>query len=142
MRGLAALLTLAAALVAGPASAELRQRDGALCREIVMIGTIKSYGEFASYYELDPDPDPNALYIGGRQEMTIRVDEVIEGPELPPTITVRALMASAHRLPVRMLFYLQKEERGSYWAADWQVVKHDAGARIEIPDGAPKRCKD
>lgn len=141
MRRLVVVLALAPALIAAPASAELRQRDGSVCHDLIVIGSIKSYGEFASYYELDPAPDDNAIYIGGRYELTVAVDEVIEGQGPPSTIQVRALMASAHRLPVQMLFYLQKEERGSYWAADWQIVKPGAGVRIETPDDPPKRCE-
>ena len=139
MRALPALVVIAATLVAGPAVAELRERDGVICHDMVVIGAVKDYGAFLGYEAMDPSPDPEALYIGGRQDLTVRVDEVVDGRLGQRTITVRALMASAYRLPVSMLFYLQKEARGSYWAVHWKVV--DAGGRVETPDKPPPRCK-
>lgn len=139
MRAFAALLVLAASLVAGPAAAGLRERDGRLCHDVVIVGVVKDYGAFLGYHEMDPDPDPDALYIGGRFDLAVRVDEAIDGRLGPRDITVRALMASAYRLPRTMLFYLQKEERGSYWAVDWKVF--DEGGRVETPDDPSPRCK-
>ena len=139
MRGLVAPLAAAAVLVAGPADAALRERDGRLCHDLVVIGEVKAYGAFLSYYEMDPEPDPEAIYIGGRFDLTIRVEEVIHGRLGPGDITVRALMGSAYRLPRTMLFYLQKEERGSYWAVDWKVF--DERGRVETPDDPSPRCE-
>lgn len=133
------LLTLTSALVAGPAAAGLRERDGAVCHDLVLIGQVKGYGAFLGYEAMDPTQDPEAIYIGGRHDLFVRVDEVIDGRLSARDITVRALMASAYRLPVSMLFYLQREARGSYWAVDWAVV--DARGRVETPDEPPPRCK-
>ena len=139
MRGLVMLLVVGATFTAGPADAALRERDGRLCHDVVVIGTVNDYGAFLGYHEMDPDPDPEAIYIGGRFELAVRVDEVVDGRLGPRDITVRALMASAYRLPRTLLFDLQKEERGSYWAVDWKVF--DEGGRAETPDDPPPRCK-
>lgn len=139
MRGLVMPLVLGAAFAAGPADAALREHDGRVCHDVVVIGSVKDYGAFLGYDEMAPDPDPEAIYIGGRFDLTVRVDEVIDGRLAPREITVRALMASAYRLPRTMLFYLQKEERGSYWAVDWKVF--DDRGRVETPDDPPPRCK-
>ncbi len=139
MRGLVAPLAAAAVLVAGPADAALREREGLVCHDLVVIGEVKAYGAFMSYYEMDPEPDPEAIYVGGRFDLTVRVEEVINGRLGPSDITVRALMGSAYRLPRTMLFYLQKEERGSYWAVDWKVF--DERGRVETPDDPSPRCQ-
>lgn len=139
MRTFAAILALAACLVAGPADAALRERDGRLCHDLVVIGEVRAYGAFLGYHEMDPDPDPEAIYIGGRYDLTVRVDEVIDGRLGPRDITVRALMGSPYRLPKAMLFYLQKEERGSYWAVDW--TPFDQRGRVETPGDPSPRCK-
>ncbi len=139
MHPLVAPLVLLAVLFAGPADAAFRERDGRLCHDMVVIGEVKGYGAFLGYDQMDTDPDPDAIYIGGRYDLTVRVDEVIDGRLGPRDITVRALMASAYRLPKTMLFYLQKEERGSYWAVDW--TPFDERGRVETPAEPPPRCK-
>lgn len=140
MRG--AILLLAAAFAAGPAAAaELRTRDGRICHDVVVVGQVKDYGEFVSYHDLDPTPDPDAIYIGGRQQMTVRIDSVPDGQSLPRTIQVRALMGSAYRLPVTMVFYLQRKDRGSWWAAGWGRVQPDSRGRVETPKDPPPRCR-
>jgi hypothetical protein len=139
MRALVLPLAATAMLVAGPADAALRERDGRLCHDMVVIGEVKAYGAFLGYHEMDPDPDPDAIYIGGRYDLTVRIEEVINGRLGPRDITVRALMGSAYRLPRTMLFYLQKEERGSYWAVDWAVF--DERGRVETPDDPSPRCQ-
>lgn len=139
MRSRLPAIVIGALIVAGPAEAALRERDGRLCHDAVVIGVVTDYGAFLGYHEMDPDPDLDAIYIGGRYDLTVRIDEVIEGRLGPRDITVRALMGSAYRLPKTMLFYLQKEERGSYWAVDWKPF--DDRGRVETPDDPAPRCK-
>lgn len=139
MRALVLPLAATAMLVAGPAEAALREREGLICHDLVVIGEVKAYGAVLGYHEMDPDLDPDTIYIGGRYDLTVRVDEVIDGRLGPRDITVRALMGSAYRLPKAMLFYLQKEERGSYWAVDW--TPFDERGRVETPDDPSPRFK-
>ncbi len=138
---LAVVLSGAGALISSPAAADLKQANGEVCYDLMVVGTVKGYGEFVSLYQLvNPPDDDDALYIGGRQEMGVRIDEAFGAPRLPGDITVRAMMTSAYRLPVQMLFYLQREERGSYWAADWLRVERDALGRVQTRDDPPPRC--
>lgn len=138
---LAVVLSGGSALIASPAAADLKQADGKVCYDLMVVGTVKGYGEFISLHQLmNPPDDDDALYIGGRHEMKVRIDDAFGAPRLPRDITVRAMMTSAYRLPVQMLLYLQHEERGSYWAADWLRVERDALGRIETRDDPPPRC--
>ncbi|HRD45123.1 MAG TPA: hypothetical protein PLF78_01420 [Caulobacter sp.] len=139
--GIVLPLLAASLLTAGPAAAQLQLRGGRVCHDLVVVGEVKAYGEFLSYYEMDPTPDETALYVGGRRQMTVRVERVLDGRPLPRMIEVRALMASAYRLPVTMVLYLQREARGTYWAADWTVVKPDSRGRVATPDRPPPRCE-
>jgi hypothetical protein len=141
MRGLGAALTLLIGLAAGPANAELKMRDGEICHDLVVIGEVTGYGEFLSYHEMDPSPDEDAIYLGGRQQMRVQVETVVAGEAPPPTIEVRALMGAAYRLPTTMILYLQREERGTYWAADWRRVERGFAGRAEAADAVSPRCK-
>lgn len=136
-----ALIAAGAALLgAGPAAADLKQVDGKVCYEVIVIGTITAYGEFASYDELFGPASEDTISIGGRQEMTVRVDEILGDGRLSPSITVRTLMGSAYRLPAPMLFYLQREERGSYWAAAWRRIGSDSVGGVDTSKNSPPRC--
>lgn len=138
---LAVTLSCAGVMTSTPAAAELRQADGKVCYDLMVVGTVKGYGEFVSLHQLvNPPDDDDALYVGGRWDLKVRVDDAFGEQRLPGRITVRAMMTSAYRLPVQMLFYLQREERGSYWAADWSRVERDALGRIQTRDDPPPRC--
>ena len=131
---------LGALLMAGSATADLKQRDGRVCYDMLVVGTVSSYGEFTSLDDLLGPPEDGSFYVGGRVEMKVRVDEMLEGVGLPPDITVRALVSSQYVTPVRMTFYLQREERGSYWAAEWLAISRDAPGSIRRSANPPPRC--